>query len=185
MQIDLIIIAGGDSLRGFDWSILPDDVPVWVINHACRFVPKYDAIFALDGRLNVYPKDFPVNTKARGTRPTLPIDIEWKRNPISAICREPGVVGGINHSPFFAINAAINKGLRNIYVLGCDQKGNRHFYDPPETHEVYNFKKYDIIFAKIARDLQPGENVTLIESACSHLPGMSMEEFKSSLQSRG
>lgn len=185
MQIDLIIIAGGDSLRGFDWNILPDDIPIWVINHACCHVPRYDAIFALDGRMPNYPKDFPINTKKNGDRPILPIDIEWKRNRISALCREPGTVGGINHSPFFAINAALNKGFRDIFVLGCDQRGNRHFYDPIETHEVYNFHKYDICFGKLARDLRPEENITLVESACEHFPRMSLEEFKKSMVNRG
>lgn len=168
-SVDLIIIGGGDSLRGFDFDRLPKGVPIWAVNWAACFLPRYDKLIALDGFQEGYPTtDIETERTLHGGR--------WDRQG-PGINRKPGHVGRINHSIFFAVNIALHEGFRNIVILGADQRGHRHWYDPEYVNINWNFRQFDIYFRAIAEGLEIGESVTLVESSCEHLPNLTFKQF--------
>ncbi len=176
-KFDLTIIAGGDSLRGFDFSQIPGEV--WAINWAAKHMVdlgvKPDRLIHFDKFQQGYPTNISTET-------IVPHFGEWF-NRGEYINREPGCVGNLNSSMIFAVNVALNKGYRNIVVLGADQRGCRHWYDPIETNIAWNFDLFETFLWLLAEHLKkrPGEMVTLVESAAKRWPRerkISMEQYK-------
>jgi len=176
-QFDLTIIAGGDSLRGFDFKQIPGEV--WAINWAAKHMVdlgvKPDRLIHFDKFQQGYPTNIPTET-------IVPHFGEWF-NRGEAINRAPRCVANLNSSMIFAVNVALNKGYRNIVVLGADQSGCRHWYDPIETELTWNFELFDKFLQILAGHLKsrPGELVTLVETASKRWPRgrkISMDQYK-------
>lgn len=172
MHFDLTIIASGDSLRGFDFTQIPG--PKWGVNYTGKYLHeagiKIDRLVCFDRIMADYPKDIAVET-------IVPHFGTW-HNRGEKLNREPDQVANLNSSVIFAINVALQKGFKNICVLGADQQGVRCWYDDLELSYKYNFWLFDKFFKIISNGLLPGERVFLVESACKHLPGISLDEYK-------
>ena len=176
-KFDLTIIAGGDSLRGFDFSQIPGEV--WAINWAAKHMidrgAKPDRLIHFDR----FQKGYPANIQ---TETIVPHFGEWF-NRGEQINRNPGQVANLNSSMIFAVNVALNKGYRNIVVLGADQCGNRHWYDPETTNIQWNFDLFETFLWLLSKHLETrkGELVTLVETASRKWPKsrqISMEKYK-------
>ena len=167
--MSVTIIAGGDSLRDFPFEAITGEI--YAINYAATHLPRYDRLISFDPPKKDYPTRNIETLDHCGGR--------W-HNHGDTLNRKPGCVANLNHSVYFAVNVAIQLGHKQIIVLGADQRGNRHWYDPRETDLHFHFGLYDKYFKFLARDLQPwnGEMVTMVDSDCKHLPNMSMEQYK-------
>lgn len=170
--MNLTIIASGDSLRGFDFNQIPGTR--WAINYTGKHLYEmgipFDRMLCFDKIMPDYPKDVFIDT-------IVPHFGRW-HNRGEKLNREPMQVGNLNHSVAFAINVALQEGYKNIIVLGADQQGNKHWYSPDDFSQTWNFGLFDMFFKIISKGLLPGESVTLVESACKHLPGITLDQYK-------
>lgn len=166
MTPDVTIIAGGDSLRGFPFEKIRGEI--YAINYAGVFLPRFDRLCGLDGKRKDYPEGPFETVVGHGGR--------WRMKG-QKINREPGFVGNINHSVFFAVNVAIQEGAKDIVILGADQRGNRHWYDSEDHFSVYPFDRYDRFFETMSRFVAEDESIILVESACPHLPVLSLKNY--------
>ena len=174
----LTIVASGDSLRGFPFSALRNVGEVWAINYASRDLPFATRIIAGDGRMAGYPKHVPVYCWHRRRPHHQETDIIVRQHG-KGINRRKGFVGRKSHSPFCALNLAVNEGHKNILVLGCDNTGARHYYDPEDALIPMRHDRYEANLAEFAYGLLPEETVTLVGSALQ-IDGfsyLSMDEY--------
>jgi hypothetical protein len=179
MKSDLTIIASGNSLRGFDFDQIPGTR--WAINYTAKQLHeagiRIDRALCFDKRMPDYPKELYYDT-------IVPHFGRW-HNRGEKLNREPMQVGNLNHSVAFAINVALQEGYKNIIVLGADQQGDKHWYSPEDFSYKWNFELFDLFFKIISKGLFPGEVVTLVESACKHLPSISMNQYKTMIGYEG
>ena len=186
-----IIVAGGNSLRSFDFNSLVTDgvnkLPIFAINESFPelvkrgITPDYWTFWdePIRKRRESIMDEFFEKGKSINT-----IDIynlgkytEWKidREPNNEpkISRKPGHVGNMNSGLAFAINVALQNGFNHIYLLGADNRiiGTQlHWYDeapvPIERKKRYEsgFQLFDRFMRKIVSDLKPHEFIVGVET---------------------
>lgn len=140
------VIAGGPSLKGFDFSILENELTIGVN----RVYEKFDCniLFAMDGRFYKWILEGKYGTEAKnrflsfqGCKFWLDVSNLNLNNVFyaKAIGRtgmsfklEDGLYHG-NNSGFGALNLAVALGANPIYLLGFDMKfskdGSGHYHD--------------------------------------------------------
>lgn len=174
MKFDLTIIASGDSLRGFDFSQVSG--PIWAINYTGKHLHemgiKVDRLLCFDRIRPDYPKKLYIDT-------IVPHGGRWF-NRGEKLNRQQDCVANLNSSTIFAINVALQEGYKRIAVLGADQQGVRHWYDPIEHSQTWNFDLFNKFFWIVSNQLLPGEMVYLVESAAKWPKALklSMKQYK-------
>jgi hypothetical protein len=131
------IVAGGPSLKDFDFSKLKDK-KVIAVNKAFMFVPECDVIYWTDTRFyNWYKKEIDAISCLKYTPSPHPInladDVILLRNAGGRILdlTTDKITAG-NNSGFGALSLALKMGAAKIYLLGYDMgfSGNKtHFHD--------------------------------------------------------
>lgn len=125
------IVCTGDSLRGFDFKNLHGYIIA--VNYAYQYI-DYDICVARDGLEKIVKEKVPnlETLKHHGGK--------WETQGIG-VNRNRNFVTGYNCTLTTALNIAIHKGFKTIYVLGADNKAGDtiHFYDDkPDTWEAIN-----------------------------------------------
>ena len=132
----VIIVLGGESLRGFDFGSLPADVPIITCNFVIEHIPRAEYWISIDNhRPRRWLPNRPPGPKyfygVPETATWLPTDIHGlRRMPRGPLCDDPReIVSG--SSGYAAINLAYHFYARKGAVLGLDGEGG-HFYDAGE-----------------------------------------------------
>ena len=163
------IVAGGPSLRGFDFRKL-DDLPVIAINRAYEVLPKARALYWTDGtffrehKSNLHVHAAPVKAAARdmlygyGRYENYPWVKPYELTGFRGLERKLGGLRHGNNSGHAALNLAHQLGARRIVLLGYDM-----YIDPDRDHWHDGYKipmkdrtlrdKMCPFFLEIAREL--------------------------------
>jgi hypothetical protein len=144
---DVYIVAGGPSLRGFDFSRL-NDVPVIAINRAYEVLPYARVLYWTDGKFFRDHKDAlqlhaaPHKAAARdllygyGTYEGHPWVNTYELTGFTGLERKSRGLRHGNNSGHAAINLAYNLGARRIGLLGYDMyidQDRDHWHDGYKT----------------------------------------------------
>lgn len=163
------IVAGGPSLRGFDFRKL-DDLPVIAINRAYEVLPKARVLYWTDGKffrdhwlalrnhlapLKVAARDF---LYGYGRYENYSFVRPYEMTGFTGLERKPGGLRHGNNSGHAALNLAYQLGARRIVLLGYDM-----YIDPDRDHWHDGYKlpmkertlrdKMCPYFTQIAREL--------------------------------
>lgn len=151
------IVAGGPSLRGFDWSLLTPDKFVIAINRSYEVLPNAQIVYFTDADFWERHKVDMMKHKGqliRGVENPAnhvlpPRVIKYYLNGPHGFETQPGCLRHGSNSTYAALNlAAAHLGFTTIYLLGLDMhwgkpgdKSTSHWHDghkrvDPET--VYN-----------------------------------------------
>ena len=196
---DVFIIGGGDSLKGFDWSLLKNECTIgcnsaFILgSETCKIcffgdskwfrkfhieLTKFDGLVFTSHRDYAYRKDdwiWYVQRQAKGLSKTK---LGWNKNTGAS-----------------AINLALILGAKNVYLLGFDMKlspsGRPNWHDKvidKPDNEIY--KKFCKACVQVAQDLPvkfPGRNVVNINdsSNLAVFPKISVSEFWNNRVSEG
>lgn len=135
------VVAGGPSLRGFDWRRL-DGRQAIAINRACETIPGARIVWWSDVRFWRRHRDailaHPAPLKATALR-----DGDGERFPPEVTCRRftgvagfdprPGCLRHGNNGAYAALHLAASLGARRIVLLGCDMAygpdGRSHWHN--------------------------------------------------------
>lgn len=129
------LVAGGPSLRGFDWSRLRGK-HVIAINKAYKALPEAEVLYWSDWRfydwnrqgigqhrairkitaLRKWDKDHAYDLKRD------PIEI-WRFTGLQGLDRNAGCLRHGNNAGYAAINLSVHLGAHRIYLLGYDMRG--------------------------------------------------------------
>ena len=169
-----IIIGGGNSLRGFDFSKLNDTIPIFSMNsHVLELMTRgllcdYWTFWDLENYTK-YKEELEYLKELIEIHTINQYDLglfkEWKVSKEDCISREPDTVGNMNSGLAFTIYIAIHKGFDTIYLLGFENKITDfvHWWDEElpskQTLNLYNtaFKKFNKFMVQIDKDLQHEE----------------------------
>lgn len=136
-----VVVAGGPSLKGFDWARL-EDKNVIAINRAYEFLPRAEVLYWSDEKfwrlhrdqLNAHPALWKA-TLARGyaEEDLLPKTVkQYRVTGVAGFDPAPGCIRHGNSSGFAAIHLAAHLGASSIILLGLDMKhganGETHFH---------------------------------------------------------
>jgi hypothetical protein len=138
---DIYIVAGGNSLRGFDFKRLKNK-EIIAVNESLHFVPFAQTLVALD-------KDFYTRNCIISDFPNHEI---WLKTYTGRMYNDRNVPGTIqipyhpaNNSGFMAVKLAIEMQPKRIFLLGYDMHRIKyvHFYDniPIEYSEIWSSTK--------------------------------------------
>lgn len=138
------IVAGGPSLKGFDWSKLRGQFVI-AINRSYEVLPDAQIIYFTDAPFWENHKDAMIAHKgqmirgalAPGREPKHPDLIIYKLSGPQGLDKTPGQLKHGSNSPYAATNLAIaHLGFKRVYLLGVDmkwgEKGNKattHWHD--------------------------------------------------------
>jgi len=122
------IVAGGPSLKGFDWSFLLDK-PHIAVNKAFLDCPQASIVYWSDTRfwkwhvnqLAEHPGWKCAGTDVHKTQ-YPPYVARWAFDGIKGLSLKPGCLRSGNNSGYAAINLAVQLGARRIGLLGFDMK---------------------------------------------------------------
>lgn len=152
-----ILLAGGESLRGFDASALIGR-KVLAIKEACILAPWAPVMFFADNcwfeRERNLVEWFPgeVITVSKASR-ALPKCKVMRRGPREGICEERHVLAGSWTSVHYALNLLKHLGVARIGVLGVDLVGRRWHDRNPAPPAPENFVKMGAALASTAAPL--------------------------------
>lgn len=146
------IIAGGESLRGFDFSTL-DNYRI-VLNHIYKYVP-HDMVVMFDPPHKLFTEEEIAQMNNLQTLDTW--GGKWTKGNKKHIYREGNLVSGANSSLILAVNIALNLGFKEIDIYGADWniKTYAHFYDETPIDEktkkrcISNYKVMEVMFRKL------------------------------------
>jgi hypothetical protein len=141
-----VIIGGGESLKGFDFSLIPPDCARIGVNGSAEYT-HLDVWFTLDpgprnmGQLNKLPPDVRKVMAVPHSFPRLDYPdvtflerIEGTKGRLKARLGLYPYPGGVStgNSLYGALNLAVHLGVKRIALLGLDAYGDGHWYDPEE-----------------------------------------------------
>jgi hypothetical protein len=138
---DIYIVAGGNSLRGFDFGKLKGK-EIIAVNESLHFVPFAQTLVALD-------KDFYYRDCVMSDMPKHDI---WLKDYKGKMYNDRNVAGTIqipyhpaNNSGYMAVKLAIEMKPDRIFLLGYDMHRIKyvHFYDniPIEYSDIWSSTK--------------------------------------------
>ena len=161
----LIIIGKGDSLFGQNLSKIK--VEKWGLNDAVNNF-KCDRKISWDK--NQKPTGIPFDTiKPHGGK--------WI-NEGNYLRRKPGYVANFNSSLLFAINLAIQREFKEIYLLGFDNSlGKMKFYDNYNKAVYLNLFNLINRWCKIFEKGLIDEKVFVVEGGIESFKHISYEQF--------
>ena len=137
---NLIIIGAGNSLRGVDLNKI--EGKIMVLNHVWKYIDHYDYLVCWDSIKKINPLiDGRLETRGNNNK----IGGKWTvSNSKKLICKTPGEIPNRASTIIMAINIAIQKGYKDIELLGIDNgidsSGFVHFYDK-EPIDVARYEK--------------------------------------------
>ncbi len=153
---DVIIIASGSSLNGFDFQRLRGvDATIIAVNNAVHHVPFADYVFTLD-TIHLRDKfnfDYPVQRvsavpEGYGTPSAqFQCDRVKSRDDTILVRRVPFTKEDSLHimtgcSGFGAYQLAYKSGAKRVFVFGCDHSGQGQYFYGNEHNEKHN-KNWD------------------------------------------
>lgn len=134
----VIIVAGGPSLRGFDWRRLKDK-NVIAINRAYEVVPSALVLWWSDAKFWFHHREGLLAHRAPwkatcnlnyGSEPPPPEIHQYRFTGHKGLDPDEGCLRSGNNSAFAAIHLAVHLGALDIVLLGADMKHGPH----GETH---------------------------------------------------
>lgn len=168
--MELIIVATGDSLRGFDFSTLCNKgYPIWAVNYAANYLSCFDLLICWDGPRPDYPSSAKIETLRQHGGKWIP------KGP--QLQRKENRVANLPSSVIMAVNIALQHGYKTIYLLGVDNAGSRRFYDDPAAELSWDFERFERYFKIISQGLAPDEKIIAVESSLKVFPTLSLSDF--------
>lgn len=165
---ECFIVAGGPSLKGFDWSLL-DGKFVIAINRSYEVLPNAQIIYFTDDDWWKTHKEKLLQhagAKYKGSLPNKfikhPQVKEYTLSGPHHLDMTPGHLRHGHNSTYAAVNLAVQLGFKKIYLLGVDmkwgQKGNKatsHWHDGHRRTDPESvYKKMMECFATMATPLK-------------------------------
>jgi hypothetical protein len=122
------IVAGGPSLKGFDWSLLDNKFTI-AINRSYEVLPNANIVYFTDNDFwKIHEKGILAH-KGKKVKGSLPSRVIKHPEVEEYILTSPTglemTAGKLNHghnSTYAAINLATQMGFKKIYLLGVDMK---------------------------------------------------------------
>lgn len=165
------IVAGGPSLKGFDWSLLTPDKFVVAINRSYEVLPHAQVLYFTDN--DYWSKHKHDMAKHNGQmirgainphKEKMPEDvIVYKLTGLNGLETKEGMLKHGSNSTYAALNlVTVHFGFKKVYLLGVDMKwgktgnkGTSHWHDghrriDPET----GYKKMMTAYNTIAPPLK-------------------------------
>jgi len=127
----IFIVAGGPSLRGYNWNRLKGK-RVIAVNRAYETIPWAEVIYFSDLRFFEWHENALLNHKAKkitGSRLEHPDVERYKITGQKGLDLKPGHLKSGNNSGYAAINLAIHLKAKIIILLGFDMQ-----FDEQGTH---------------------------------------------------
>jgi len=131
-----VIVAGGPSLKGFDFSLLDDCENVIAVNKAYTVLPCAKWIYFSDLRFWEAHKIYLLKHSAEVITGHKRVNhsqlTKYKFTSPKGLDLTPGCLRTGNNSGYAAINLAYHLGARVIYLLGfdmCQTKKDSHWHD--------------------------------------------------------
>jgi len=130
----IYIVAGGPSLRGYDWYKLKDR-RVIAVNRSYEMLPWAEVIYFSDLRFFEWHREALLAHKGRkitGSRLEHPKVERYRLTGQKGLDLTPGCLRSGNNSGYAAINLAVHLGARSIMLLGfdmCFDKSGTHWHD--------------------------------------------------------
>jgi hypothetical protein len=164
----IYIVAGGPSLKGYNWSLLRNK-RVIAVNRAFEVLPKAEITYFSDKRFFDWfekPLLAHPSRKITGARIEHPNVENYKFTGARGLDTRPGYLRTGNNSTYAAINLAYHLGARMIIILGLDMRfgddGATHFHSGYETANMAkSLDKMKPYFASMAEALLDHDIVAL------------------------
>ena len=160
MDDTIYIVAGGPSLKGFDWGRL-NSKRVIAVNRSYEVLPNAEIIYFSDKRFFYWHKEKLLKHKARkitGAVLNHPDIEEIRFSGRGGLDRRPGYIKNGNNSGYAAINLAYHLRPSTIVLLGFDMRfedGNSHWHDGhPIKNKETQFEKMVPYFKTLALHLK-------------------------------
>ena len=143
MKTECIIIAGGPSLRDFDWDRLSNyKHDIFAINRAYQNAPMASHLFWVDERFFIVHQEGlkQHDTKHKITALRKPMRVEYEDwvetvefSGQHGYDDRDGYIKTGNNSTYALLNLVTQRGYKTIYLLGLDMRydddGHSHFHD--------------------------------------------------------
>lgn len=127
-SLECFIVAGGPSLKGFDWTLLDGKFTI-AINRSYEVLPNANIIYFTDNDFwKVHEKGLLAHKgkKIKGSLPNRVIKHPEVKEYIltgpNGLDLTPGKLQHGHNSSYAAINLATQLGFKKIYLLGVDMK---------------------------------------------------------------
>lgn len=144
------IVAGGSSLKNFDWNKLNNKFVI-AINRSFEVLPNANIVYFTDKLFWEHHKEKLLQHSGKLIRGILPNQIketncdrveEYIFTGEEGLEIQPGKLRSGNNSTYAAINLAFLLGFTKIYLLGVDMKwGETHNRKTSHWHEGHSFYK--------------------------------------------
>jgi len=149
---EIFIVAGGPSLRKFDWDYLLDK-NVMAINRAYETCPNASHLYFCDerfwevhkGGLTKHNAQFKITARRKPMRVKYPESlIQYEFSGLKGYDARKGYLRTGNNSGYAAISLCAQLGYKSIYLLGYDMnyiKGKSHWHDGhthPAGHRIHH-----------------------------------------------
>lgn len=128
--MDIYLVGGGPSLRGFDWSKLYNKTTI-AINRAFEVCPKTSIIYFSDLRFWHWYQDKLIKHPAKkitGSRLIHSDVINYKITGSKGLDLMAGCLRSGNSSGYAAINLAVHLGATRIILLGYDMSMQQQYH---------------------------------------------------------
>lgn len=197
-----IIIAGGDSLRTFNFQNLKNKKrniwPIFAINESfieltkIGITPEHWVFWdeaIRNRRIDIMNEYANISTLHTIDRYNLKKWREWAIDELPELSRKENHIGNMNSTLAMAINVAIQLGFETIYLLGVDNKVGEylHWYEKEKVcqnkkeHYTEAFNLFDRFGKAIKKGLKENEQVIQVEGGLC-FENISYEDFKKVLR---